>query len=384
MRVAKIGMAAMLIFFLSIVFVSARTITVTNINELNQALRTTQKGDTLLLKDGIYRISGRWALEVKTADLTVRSQSGNRDAVVIEGAGMRGNVNHAFFVSAHGVTIEDLTVRAVSNHGIQTHVNVDRFHLKNCVVRDTYEQMVKVPFDDKVHNPSEGGVVEDCLFEYTAGMAPNYYTGGIDVHYGRNWIVRNNTFRNIRSPGGSIAEHAVHFWTGSEGTLVEGNTIINCDRGIGFGMGDSPHFGGAIRNNMIYHDGSGRFPDVGIVLESSSDTVVANNTIFFDHNQYPHAIEYRFAATKNVLIANNLTNKRIIDRDGGRARLAANIVSARKNWFVDAAGGDLRLARPVPEVVNRGITVPGLVADIDGQKRPNGSGIDIGADERYP
>ncbi len=384
MRATKTIVPAILIFFLLVLSVSAATVTVNNVGELDRALGASKKGDTILLADGTYRVSGRWALEVKSENLTIRGRSGNRDAVVIEGAGMQGNVNHGFFVSADGVTIEDLTIRSVSNHGVQTDVNTDRFHLKNCVIRDTYEQLVKVPFSDEVRDPSEGGVVEGCLFEYSAGTAPNDYTGGIDVHYGRNWIVRNNTFRNIRSPGGDIAEHAVHFWTHSEGTLVEGNTIINCDRGIGFGLGDSPHQGGVIRNNFIYHDGSGAFADVGIVLESSPNTIIANNTIFFDHDRYPHAIEYRFPASKNVLIANNLTNKEIVSRDDGRARVAANYTAARKSWFMHPGQGDLHLAGPTSEVVDRGIAVPGLGIDIDAEKRPNGAGIDIGADERYP
>jgi len=363
--------------------VSAASISVDNIGKLNRALKSAGRGDTILLADGIYRISGRFALQVKTENLTVRGKSGNRDAVVIEGAGMRGNVNHGFFVSAHGVTIRDLTIRRVANHGVQTHVNIDRFRLANCVIRDTYEQLFKVPFSDQVPDPSEDGIVENCLFEYSSGTAPNYYTGGVDVHHGRNWIIRNNTFRNLRSPGGSIAEHAIHFWSNSEGTLVEGNVIVDCDRGIGFGMGDSRHQAGIIRNNFIYHSGSGKFPDVGIVLESSPDTIVVNNTIFFDHNRYPHAIEYRFPGTRGVLIVNNLTNRRIASRDGGKARLMGNHTAARKDFFVDPANGDLHLSQTIPRVVDAGFPFGGMDGDIDGERRPKGDGIDIGADEYH-
>jgi len=97
------------------------------------------------------------------------------------------------------------------------------------------------------------------------------------------------------------AEHAIHFWTSSQGTVVEQNLIINCDRGIGFGLDTSPHLGGIIRNNMIYHSGSGEFPDAGIGIESSSDTWIYNNTIIMNHSRYNNAIEYRFTGTTNTI-----------------------------------------------------------------------------------
>jgi hypothetical protein len=57
---------------------------------------------------------------------------------------------------------------------------------------------------------------------------PQHSIGGIDAHNAVGWIVRDNTFRKIRSPAGSVAEHAVHFWSGSRDTLVERNLIVDC------------------------------------------------------------------------------------------------------------------------------------------------------------
>jgi len=164
---------------------------------------------------------------------------------------------------------------------------------------------------------------------------------------------------------------------------VERNLIINCDRGIGFGLGSVQHISGIIRNNMIYHNGSGAYADVGIGIESSSNTQIYNNTIYFDHNRYPNTIEYRFINTYGAYIANNLTNKLITSRDGGTGILESNITNAQPGWFVDLSCGDLHLSDRIKDVVDQGTDISGLVDDFDGDSRPSGMGIDIGADEFF-
>jgi hypothetical protein len=352
--------------------------------ELATAAGASGPGDTILLEDGVYALSSSGTIVVRTAGLTIRSLSGDRTAVIVEGWGIQAGGHNGFWVAANDVTIADLTVQNVGWHCIQTDVDVDRLTVSNCILRDAGEQMLKVPAASGADHSDEG-LVEDCLFEYSARVGPQYYIGGIDVHRGRGWIVRDNQFWYIRSPGGSIAEHAIHFWNDSRDTLVERNLIVDCDRGIGFGLGTSTHTGGTIRNNMIFHtgnplpDGSPGFDDVGIGLESAPGARVFNNTVYFVHGY--NAIEYRFSSTTGVEIANNLTNRPIVQRNSAAAVLVSNITDARSEWFVDASAGDLHLAFPVDTVVDQGTAVDLLFDDIDGQARPQGAGIDIGADE---
>ncbi len=375
-------MTALIMLVTFPVLAQAATVTVTTYAQLVSAVSAAAPGDTILLEDGIYQMtSNYWSVPVPAGKngLVIRGKSGDRTTVVINGLGMHAAGHHGFWVAANNVTIRDLTIQNVRNHCIQTNTNVDSLTVLNCVLRDAGEQILKVPYSSSVPDSSENGLVQGCLFEYSAGVGPRYYIGGIDVHFGKNWIVRDNVFRFIRSPGGSLAEHAVHFWTNSQGTLVERNQIITCDRGIGFGLGASPHSGGIIRNNMIYHDGSPGFNDVGIGLENAAGVKVFNNTIFLE-SAYPNAVEYRFAGT-TAAIQNNLTNKAIARRDGGSALLNTNVTNAVATWFTDPATADLHLAFMVTGVVDQGAGLAEVADDFDQQARPFGSAMDIGADE---
>ena len=362
---------------------SSQARVVSNTAELVDAVaQANAGGDTLIeLNDGVYNLdNGMW---VSASGVTVRSVSGNRDAVRILGQGMDGGVSHVFWAAASDFTVRDVTLGNVANHAVQVHgdMGVSNFQMINCRVIDTGEQMLKVSYDPaRPDLRSYNGLVEGCLFEFTAGIGNQWYTGGVDAHQATGWVIRGNIFRGIRSPADDVAEHAVHFWSDSVDTIVEKNLIINCDRGIGFGLGDRGHRGGVIRNNMIYHDSSEGFADVGIGLESATDVQVYNNTIYQEHS-YPRAIEYRFGSTSGCFIANNLANRAIASRDGGQADLQANITGAQAGWFRDVAAADLALSGRIAEVVDRGIAIDGLIEDYFGTSRPQGAGVDIGANE---
>lgn len=359
------------------------THTVATEPQLRTAVQNLVAGDTVLVADGTYTLTD--TLYVRAANVTIRGQSGQRARVVVQGDAMSATarVGNVFRVESDGVRIQDLTLQRCRWHLIQItgDQDTDGLTVSNCVLRDSYEQMLKGSIDPaNTSVASDRGLVENCLFEYTAGIGPQWYIGGIDVHGGRDWIVRGNTFRNIISPNTAVAEFAVHFWNNSADNLVERNVIVDCDRGIGFGLGDRGNSGGIIRNNMISHANRGQYTDAGIALANSPGSQVVGNTVYSDH-AFPWAIEYRFTATQNVRIADNLTNRPILARDGASGSVGTNVTNATASWFVAPAAGDLHLASRIASVVDAGVAVAGLVTDIDGQARPQGAGIDIGADE---
>jgi len=363
------------------------TITVNNESELRTAVNVANSSGgntTILVSDGVYTLTD--TLYINTPNVTLSGKTGNRANAIIQGDAMSANakVGNLLRVTGSGFKLNGLTLRRSGWHLIQIvgESNADSPEITNCIMQDAYEQMIKVSIDQNNLNPTaDNGLVENCLFEYTAGIGPQYYIGGIDAHGAKNWIIRNNTFRNIISPNTAVAEHAVHFWNTSANNLVEKNLIVNCDRGIGFGLGDRGNSGGVIRNNMIYHTANkGAFADVGIALQNSSGTSVYNNSIFMEHS-YPSSIEYRFSGTTNTTITNNLTNKNIVRLDGASGTTSNNLTTASRDWFVEVSSGDLHLLAQNALVVDQGQAVVGLTDDFDGDPRPGGSGFDIGADE---
>lgn len=374
---------------------------IASVAELKSALAAANErrtASTLLLADGTYKLDVP-ALEIRRSGLVIRSASGNRDAVIVRGPdeGPSASVANVFLIAANDVVIADLTLGCCRFHGIQVRgespFDVSGLLVHNCRLVNCNEQFIKGSSADADPVGATDGVIEQCLFEFTAGWAYQYYTGGIDIHKGVNWVVRDNLFRNLRVPVGrdGIAEHAIHFWKRSpnrpQNIVVERNRVVNCDRGIGFGLvnHDGGHHGGtsAIRNNLVYNDGVGPHTDVGIGLEHASDVRVDNNTVVIPSYWAP--MEYRFAGSSNLVFRNNLVNRPIQRRDD--APLAArtnNVERVQGSWFRDLAVGDLRLTAVASPAIDAGTTLNDFEVDAFGERRPRGSAWDVGASEWGP
>lgn len=350
---------------------------------------------TILVADGTYVLDVPM-LHITCPGLVVRGESGNRDAVVLRGPdeGPSASTAHIFLLSADHVTIADLTLGYCANHGIQIRgespVDVSGTWIHNCRLVNCNEQFIKGSSSPGDPVGATHGIIENCLFEFTGGWSYQYYTGGIDIHKGVHWTVRDNLFRNIRTPNGQtgIAEHAIHFWnrcpTLPQNVVVERNWIINCDRGIGFGLSsyDGGHHGGTsvIRNNMIFNNGDGEHTDVGLGLEYASDVKIDNNTVVIPSYWAP--IEYRFGGSSNLVFRNNLTDKIIRNRNNAPpAVLSNNVNEVQEAWFRDLPAGDLHLTPRASGAVNRGMSVSDFGDDMDLASRPELGTWDVGAHE---
>jgi len=314
---------------------SLQTIHVNNAAQLYKAVHKAshaKRATSIVLADGRYNITQRLSFTGSHINLT--SLSGDPSLVVLSGQGMKKSPSAEILIDVSGsnINLSGFTLEQSANHLIQVRAekNADNFSLSNCVLRDSYEQLLKVSSSPSDNSFSDNGSIKNCLFEYTAGIGPQFYIGGIDAHRSRNWIVEGNTFKNIASPSKHVAEHAIHFWRKSANITVINNTIKDCDRGIGFGLGNNLNNhadGGLIAYNFIHSTNQSHpYADAGIILEASPNVKIIDNQVYIE-TSYPNAIEYRFIGTKNVLIQNNITNKSIRSKDGGQAALFGNRLS---------------------------------------------------------
>lgn len=371
---------------------SGSVVEVDTVAELQSAVASLTSGATILIADGTYDLTN--TLNIRgVSGVSIRSASGDRDAVVLRARGMSntsyGNVPHVMAIyDAQDVLVADLTLRDAYFHLIQIHgeADADRVHLNNLHLIDAGEQFVKGSTAGSPGPYADDGIVECSTFEYT-DRARSWYTNGVDVLAGSGWIIRDNTFRNIRAPAGQLAGPAVLLWRNSLDTIVERNLFIECDRAIALGLStpDSnsrdgnttyDHQGGIIRNNMIYREGPG---DVGISVNYARDVEISHNTVILNGTFPWGAIEYRFGST-SATIRNNLTDAPVWQRNGASGTLSANMTEAQLDWFANPASGDLRLVFPADPI---DVTDPLMTVldDFEGHARPVGQSADIGADE---
>jgi hypothetical protein len=308
------------------------------------------------------------------------------------------------------VTVADLTLREAYYHPIHVSTNGAAHTLNTLIynvhIIDPGEQAIKI-------NPATAGYYTDngtiaCShIELTDAGRPyirnNCYTGGIDAHQSRNWIIRDNLIEGFWCSSG-LSEHGIHLWRGCRDTTVERNILRNNARGIGFGLvtsgsgrtyPDDPcpaasgyvdDFGGVIRNNFVYANNTSLFNsefgfDCGICAWNSCNARILHNTVYStDTDNTFSSIEWRFPNTTATL-TNNLVNDTLRERNGAHGTQSNNLINAQASWFVNASTGDLHLVSTAVNAIDE-VTAPAEVSDdIDGHLRPIGSNSDIGADE---
>ena len=271
---------------------SGQVIRVSRVEQLFEAARTIEPGGTILLADGHYRMPRYFA--ITTDNVTLRSESGDRNRVILDGSASR----HGELVAVtgcEGVTIGDLTIQNVKWNGfkINSDQGAQRVRIHNCVIHNVWQRGVKgpaVPREKREELAPRDCCVQYCLFYNdrakqfsddetdTPKTFNGNYIAGIDVMNAVDWKITDNVFVGIQ---GRTREGrgSVFIWQGGRGCVIERNLFIDCDVGIALGNPShsraSLHATGCIVcNNFVLN-----CPETGILACYTKDCRILNNTI---------------------------------------------------------------------------------------------------------
>ncbi|MFK7803934.1 MAG: hypothetical protein AB8G95_20035 [Anaerolineae bacterium] len=380
-------------------------VNVSTVSELQNAVNSASANSSILIADGTYDLNGVY-LRIDVPNVTLRSASGNREAVILDG---NYQTTEIIQVVRSNITIADLTLREAYYHPIHVSSSDEGGDVFNTLIYNVHiidpgEQAIKInKAGDGVY--ADNGVIACSHIELTDTGRPfirnNCYTGGIDAHQARDWHVRDNRIEGFWCDSG-LSEHAVHFWRGSRDTLVERNVLVDNARGVGFGLvtsgsgrtysddvcpaaegGYVDHFGGMVRNNFISADDDELFSsqsgfDCGICFWNACGAKAYHNTVASTQAPFS-SIEWRFDYTE-VEIFNNLVTHQLRDRSG-EATVSGNLENQPLSIFTDMANGLLHLNSSATSAIDQASILSELSDDFDGQDRPIGRAPDIGADE---
>jgi hypothetical protein len=371
---------------------------VSTVEALMARVDNARQGDTILVQDGVYYLP-RY-IEIRADDVMLRGASGNRDAVVFDGSrSQHGEL--LGFRNCQGVTVAHLTIQNVKWNGfkINSDYNVQNLTIYNCVIHNIWQRGVKsvrIPEENREQIRPKNCRVQFCLFYNdrpkqfsddptdTMDTFKGNYIGGIDTMFAKNWVISDNVFVGIRGRTGE-GRGCVFMWHHAEDCVIERNIIIDCDVGIALGnssgIGDGQSAVHAtnmvVRNNFIT-----RTPESGILADHTQDCTIINNTIFDPGNRMNRLLRIVHSNPGLRVINNLLSGPGISVMNTEEGFYSRNVIGDFTAIFVAPQSGDLHLNDRVELIVDRGLSVPFIMAeDIDGEGRD--AATDIGADEWY-
>ncbi|MGH1342743.1 MAG: hypothetical protein ACRBN8_14375 [Nannocystales bacterium] len=367
---------------------------------------------TIALEPGTYDRAGQPALVLSADGVTVRSTTGDPDDVVLTG----GSSETAALVSvqASDVLLAEFTIQDSSEVLVEIGVEdvvLQRPRIYRMVLRDSLR--TKLSVGNGVARWTDDGEVACSTFARSDTFRENLTDCGgasaLRISGGARWSVRDNLIEGHWCSTFSFATLAVD--RGSRDTVVERNILRNNFRGILLGgdnidagrpepaddtcgVPDGPSWGhirGVVVNNLTWVDDpamAGAIPGLGTDLDSmlglwhACGAVAVHNTSYVTLTTF-NGIEWRYPDT-TATIANNLVSTELASRNGALALgVDTNVIGVDASEFIDAAGGDFRLAAS-STAIDAGIVIPAVLVPEDFNRNKRTDQPDLGAFETQP
>jgi len=368
---------------------------------IQRALTTVKAGDVVTVEDGTYAglacdgVSG-----TSSAPIVFRSR--NRWGAKITSATADSTQDFIQLSSCSFITVDGFEVSGAPRSGIAILGNQNDGSdargviIQNCFSHDNGGGTVAGRHDGVFSGFAMDLTIQDNRID-TTGEHGIYVSNAAD----NPAILRND----VSNTGANCIQINADLSTGGDGLIsnlrIEGNTVRNCKGAAGFNLDGAIH--GVARNNVIFNAAkAGITLFMGDGAEASHDNLIVNNTVY-DPVGSRAAIQVAAGANNNVIFNNIFISQttalqvetvtglqhdyNLVSSYTGTAASAHEATPADPAaLFMDAAGGDLRLAALTPALaVDRGTaSFSGMSApttDVLGAARPAGAGYDIGAYE---
>ena len=391
----------------------ASPIVVSDIATLRTAIATAPAGSTIELANGTYTIT-QPPLAITTPGLTIRSQSGDAAAVIINGAGL------PLAIKASDVTISTVTFAQSPSVAILVQPTAGSDIMGDIIYDVTFDDdigpAVRIyPFNLNVTaGPfADNGTIACSRFKDTTAVdhCTTPVDLGIDGFGIRGWTIRNNVLDHLACPTRLV--RSIWIRGGSRDTQLIANRILDSNGAItlgdllnrpartysdysrpstcsGLGTSLPQHWGGVICDNTIAGLAAPMFApagyfDDGIAMWGTCDAWALHNTVVSPAGAGTASdLEFRFAGSF-VHLVNNLTEMLPTPRDSGAqdpTYASSNVLYSATTDFVDATNDDLHLTAGAAETAGTSIAGLGLCAtDADGMPRSASAPI-VGAYER--
>jgi len=406
---------------------AGKTIKVTTVEELFAAAQNVQPGETILIADGHYMMPT--VFTINTDRVTVRSESGDRSKVILDGADSAHGELFGF-TECHGSTVADLTIQNIMHNGFKFNGNLGRsvrdLNIYNCVMHNIWQRGVKsvsgpeaTADSDLPPRPSKDGTpplprhfvdgcsIRYCLFyndrpkrfeddSYELENPDNFggnYIAGLDVMSARGWAISDNVLINIKGRTGG-SRGAIFLWQGSEDVRIERNIVIDCDSGMWLGLSYPPDDNRSCVRYLVANNFITRPRCAGILLGRQTGSRILHNTIcdpvditariagtdiddggvLFDKPE-PRCRPLRIGLdNENLLVANNLMNGPSdihVNECAGQLQLRHNLwlPETTPSPFVDPDRGNLHLKPEAKEMLTVDAIYEEVSEDIDGRTR---------------
>jgi hypothetical protein len=377
----------------------AAGVTVQNAVELTAAVANAAPGDVITMLDGSYPVSAPLeasAAGTANAPIRVTSAHGAHGAVIVAGLGVDAAVRISGpWWQFDGVDFEggNFGVRIV---GGGNDVVVANAHVQAAVAGVRAD----CGGPDAALHCDRGTITGvDVSGSVTT---PGCSFAAIEVVGGIDWQVRRSSVHDVvvDTLGCPIAT--------TQGIVARGNTqrlTVDTVRLTGVGIGLSLGPGSdpcevrgttqagtvctaptacaaqtsTLRNVLVYGTG-----ELGVLLQNACGVDLHGATLWNNGADTTglRSVETRMSGTSDV--SDTILNGPIVVGVGTMSTGSGNLTLPTRNepsWFLDAAGGNFRLADGSP-AIDKGVTLADLPLDYDGLTRPQGTAFDVGAFER--